>query len=126
MGDAAVADELLDAIRSRDAARTSSCFATEAELRALTPHRRREEDGPTAIAAPYAHRLEPLESLAVVAGDVTAAADRIGLRYRIRERGPAKVWEENEHTASTAVVEGRVVAAPDLTCAGFRSAEPPG
>jgi hypothetical protein len=125
MGDAAVAEELLDAIRSRDGARTASCFAPDGELRAPTPHRRREEDGPAAIAARYAHRLEPPESFAVVAGDVTAVADRIGLRHRLRERDPAKVWQENEHTAYTAVVDGRV-AAVDLTRAGYRSAEPPG
>ena len=104
------AEELLDAIRSRDGARIASCFAPDAELRALTPHRLREEDGPAAIAAQYAHWLEPLESFAVVAGDVTAVADRIGLRYRFRERDPAKVWQENEHTAYTAVVDGRVAS----------------
>ena len=125
MGDTAVVEELLDAIRSRDGARIASCFAPDAKLRALTPHRLREEDGPGAIAAQYAHWLEPLDSFAVVTGDVTPIADRIRLRYRFRGRDPVKGWQENEHTAYAAVSDGRV-AALDLTCAGFRPAEPPG
>lgn len=125
MGDTAAVEALLDAIRSRDGARIASCFAPDAKLRALTPHRLREEDGPEAIAAQYAHWLEPLESFTVVTGDVTPIADRIRLRYRFRGRDPVKGWQENEHTAYAAVVDGRV-AALDLTCAGFRPAEPPG
>jgi hypothetical protein len=125
VGETAVVEELLDAIRSRDGVRIASCFATDAKLRALTPHRLREEEGPEAIGAQYAFWLDPLESYAVVAGDVTPIADRVRLRYRFRGRDRVKGWQENEHTAYAAVVDGRV-AALNLTCAGFRPAEPPG
>jgi SnoaL-like domain len=124
VADTAVVEELLDAIGSRDRERIASCFAPDAKLRALTPHRLREEDGPDAIAGQYGYWLDPLESFAVTSGDVTAIADRARLRYRFRGRDPVKGWQENEHTAYATVVEGRV-AALDLTCAGFRPAEPP-
>ena len=73
----------------------------------------------------YGYWLDPLESFALVSGDVTTIVDRVRLRYRFRGRDPAKGWQENEHTAYATVEEGRV-AALNLTCAGFRPAEPPG
>ena len=125
MVDTAVVEELLAAIGARDRARIAACFASDAKLRALTPHQLRELDGPQAIAGQYGHWLDPLESFALVAGDVTAIADRARLRYRFRGRDPAKGWQENEHTAYATVEEGRV-SALNLTCAGFRPSELPG
>jgi len=121
----AVVEELLGAIGARDRARIAACFAADAKLRALTPHRLRELDGPEAIAGQYGYWLDPLESFALVSGDVTAIADRARLRYRFRGRDPAKGWQENEHTAYATVENGRV-AALNLTCAGFRPSELPG
>lgn len=122
MVDTAVVEELLAAIGARDRARIASCFAPGAKLRALTPHRLREVDGPDAIAGQYGSWLEPLESFALLSGDVTAIADRARLRYRFRGRDPVKGWQENEHTAYATVEEGRVVAL-NLSCAGFRPSE---
>lgn len=124
MDDTAVVGELLEAIRARDTGRIAACFTTDARLRALTPHELRELDGPDAIADRYRRWLEPLESFALVSGDVEPVADRVRLRYRFRGRDPVKGWQENEHTAYAAVVEGRV-AALNLSCAGFRPSEPP-
>lgn len=118
-------DELLDAIGSRDRKRIAACFAPAARLRALTPHRLRELEGPDAIAGQYAYWLDPLESFALLSADVTPIADRFRLRYRFSGRDPAKGWQENEHTAYATVVDGRVVAL-NLSCAGFRPAESPG
>lgn len=123
--DTAVVQALLDAIRARDLKRIAACFAPDARLRALTPHDLRVLDGPVAIAERYRRWLEPLESFAVVSGDVEPVADRVRLRYRFRGLDPAKGWQENEHTAYVAVVHGRV-AALNLSCAGFRPSEPPG
>lgn len=118
-------EELLAAIGAHDRARIAACFAADAKLRALTPHRVRELDGPEAIADQYGYWLDPLESFALVSGDVTAIADRARLRYRFRGRDPAHGWQENEHTAY-ATVENGLVAALNLTCAGFRPSELPG
>ncbi|HEX6724054.1 MAG TPA: nuclear transport factor 2 family protein [Gaiella sp.] len=125
MVETAVVEELLAAIGSRDRTRIAACFAAEAKLRALTPHRLRELDGPEAIAGQYGYWLDPLDSFTLLSGDVTAIADRARLRYRFRGRDPAKGWQENEHTAYATVENGRV-AALNLTCAGFRPAEPTG
>ena len=121
----AVVEKLLDAIGARDRAGIAACFASDAKLRALTPHRVRELDGPEAIAGQYGFWLDSLESFVLVSGDVTAIADRARLRYRFRGRDPAKGWQENEHTAYATVENGRV-AALNLTCAGFRPSELPG
>jgi hypothetical protein len=121
----AIVEELLAAIGARDRSRIAVCFAADAKLRALTPHQVRELDGPEAISGQYGHWLDPLESFVLVSGDVTAIADRARLRYRFRGRDPAKGWQENEHTAYATVEDGRV-AALNLTCAGFRPAEPAG
>lgn len=123
MVETAIVEELLAAIGARDRARIAACFAPDAKLRALTPHRLREVDGAEAIAGQYDYWLEPLESFALVSGDVTAIADRARLRYRFRGRDPVKGWQENEHTAYATVEEGRV-AALNLSCAGFRPSEP--
>jgi hypothetical protein len=123
--DTAVVQELLEAIRARDLQGVAACFGPGARLRALTPHRLRELDGPGAIAERYRRWLEPLESFAVVSGDVEPIADRVRLRYRFRGRDPVKGWQENEHTAYAAVADGRIEAL-DLSCAGFRPSEPPG
>ena len=125
MVDTAVVEELLAAIGARDRAGIASCFASDAKLQALTPHRLRELTGPEAIAGQYGYWLDSLESFALVSGDVTAIADRARLRYRFRGRDPAKGWQENEHTAYATVEEGRV-SALNLTCAGFRPSELPG
>lgn len=123
MVETAIVEELLAAIGARDRARIAACFAPDAKLRALTPHRLREVDGAEAIAGQYDYWLEPLESFDLVSGDVTAIADRARLRYRFRGRDPVKGWQENEHTAYATVEEGRV-AALNLSCAGFRPSEP--
>lgn len=125
MVETAVVEELLDAIGARDPARIAACFASDAKLRALTPHRLRELDGPDAIAGQYGFWLDPLESFVLVSGDVTAITDRARIRYRFRGRDPVKGWQENEHTAYATVENGRIVAL-DLTCAGFRPSELPG
>jgi hypothetical protein len=121
----AVVEELLAAIGERDRSRIASCFAVDAKLRALTPHRLRELDGPEAIAGQYARWLDSLEAFELLSGDVTTIADRSRRRYRFRGRDPVKGWQENEHTAYATLVDGRVTAL-DLTCAGFRPTEPAG
>ena len=122
--DVSVVSELLGGIAARDRDRIAACFAPDAQLRALTPHQLRERTGPDAIAERYACWLDPLERFEVTSSDVERIADRVRLRYRFRGRDPAKGWQENEHSAYAAVLEGRIVAL-NLSCAGFRPAEPP-
>ncbi len=124
MDDTAIVRELLGAIEARDPARIASCFSADAQLRALTPRQVRVEVGPDAIAAQYAFWLATLGSFAVTSSDVEPIADRVRLRYRFRGRDPEKGWQENEHSAYATVVDG-LVAALNVSCAGFRPMEPP-
>jgi ketosteroid isomerase-like protein len=123
--DTVVVEELYRAIGARDLERIAACFARDAKLRALTPHELREADGPDAVAARYRAWLASLEPFAVTEGEVVPIADRVRLRYRFHGHDAVKGWQENEHTAYATVVDGRI-AALNLSCAGFRPAEPPG
>ena len=125
MGETDVVDHLLAGIRARDLRQIATCFAPDAKLRALTPHELREENGPEEIVGRYRAWLGALEPFAVMDGDVVQIADRVRLRYRFHGRDAVAGWQENEHTAYAAVVDGRIVAL-NLSCAGFRPAEPPG
>lgn len=124
VADTAVLSKLLDAIGARNLEGIAGCFAAHARLRALTPHELRVEDGPEEIAARSGAWLGSLESFAVTSSDVERIADRVRVRYRFHGRDPEQGWQENEHTACAPVVGGRI-AALNVSCAGFRPAEPP-
>ena len=122
--DTAAASRLVDGIVARDLGRIEGCFGADARLRAPAPRRLRVEDRPQAIAARYGAWLRSLESFLVSSSDVEQVAGRVRVRHRFRGRDSAKGRQENEHTAYATVVDGRI-AALDLSCAGFRPAEPP-
>jgi hypothetical protein len=121
--DTAVARELLEGIAQRDYGRIEACFAADAELRALTPHQLREEHGAAAIAMRYREWLGPLDEFEVIDSGAKAIADRIRIRYHFRGRDPVKGAQENEHT-TYAEIAGGVIVKLNLSCAGFRPAEP--
>jgi hypothetical protein len=123
--DGVAAKELLAGIEARDFERIERCFASEARLRALTPHQLRELDGPGAIAGQYRRWLEALEGYRLLDGGTETIADRIRVRYHFRGRDPAKGWQENEHTAYAELDDAGSIVALNLSCAGFRPAEPP-
>jgi hypothetical protein len=121
-----VARALLDGIARRDGAAIAACLTRDAKLRALTPHQLREENGSDAIVARYADWLDPLEDFELLAADAEVVVDRIRIRYRFRGRDPKHGWQENEHTAY-AEMRGLLIAALNLSCAGFRArSAPPG
>ena len=115
--------DLLDGIGNRDFARIEGCFAPDAVLRALTPHRLRERQGPREIADQYRFWLAGLDDFELLAAETEPVADRTRIRYRFRGRDPAKGWQENEHTAY-AELSGNAIVALNLSCAGFRPAGP--
>jgi len=119
----AVAAALLAAIRDRDREAVAACFAPDARLRVLTPKSLRELDGRAAIVDLYATWLESLEPFGLLAADCELIADRVRVRYRFHGLDARKGWQENEHTAYATVTEGSIVAL-NISCAGFRPAEP--
>ena len=118
MDDVRVAERLLAAIRQRDWEAIGACFAEDAVLRVLTPHRLREEVGRDAIVARYRAWLG-LEQLEVVASGAEVVADRVRVVYRFHGLDPAKGPQLNEHTGYGAVEHGAFVFL-NVTCAGFR------
>lgn len=118
----AVASRFLAAVRDRDLDTLQACFAPDARLRALTPSRLREEDGPEAIGARYAAWLGSLQDYRLLAADVEWVADRLRVRYRFLGRDPVNGWQENEHTGYAAVADG-LITSLDTSCAGFRPSE---
>jgi hypothetical protein len=119
----AVATALLAAIREREESGVAACFAPDAQLRVLTPKTLREENGPEAIGRRFMGWVAPLEPFALLSADAEIVADRVRIRYRFHGRDPEKGWQENEHTGY-AIVEGGLITALNVSCAGFRPAEP--
>lgn len=118
-----VGTALLTAIRERDAAGVAACFAPDARLRVLTPKTLREEEGPEAIGGRFMVWVGSLEPFALLSADAEVIADRVRIRYRFRGRDPEKGWQENEHTGYATVEDG-LITALNISCAGFRPAEP--
>jgi hypothetical protein len=112
---------LLAGIAVRDYGRIEACFAPDARLRALTPHQLRELEGPGPIAEQYRFWLDPLDGFSVIDSSATPIADRTRIRYRFTGVDPVHGAQENEHTAY-AELAGGLIAALNLTCAGFRPA----
>ena len=118
MDDVRVAERLLTAIRRRDWEAIGGCFAEDAVLRVLTPHRLRVEAGRDAIVARYRAWLG-LEECEVVSASAEVVADRVRVVYRFRGLDPAKGPQLNEHTGYGAVDDG-ALAFLNVSCAGFR------
>lgn len=117
-----IAATLLAGIAARDYGAIEACFAPDAHLRALTPHQLRELVGSGPITRQYRFWLEPLGDFSVISSSATPIADRIRVRYRFVGVDPEHGAQENEHTAY-AELAGGLIAALNLTCAGFRPAE---
>lgn len=118
-----VAHRLLDAIATRDFEALAGCFAPDASLRILTPKRLREEAGRDDAAATFRRWFGDMEDFELVDGDVAEIADRVRIRWHTRGRDPAKGVQENEHTGY-AEIDGGLIVALNVSCAGFRPAEP--
>jgi hypothetical protein len=110
---------LLAAIAARDYPGIASCFAADARLSVLTPHRLREETGADDAAALYRYWLDPLAEFELLESECAPIADRVRIRYRFRGVDPARGRQENDHTGYATVEAGRIVQL-NLTCAGFR------
>lgn len=119
----AVCQSLLAGIRERDHEAIGDCLDPDVLLRVLTPRTLREEPGRKAVVARFATWLS-LEPFELLAADAERVADRVRVRYRFRGLDAEKGWQENEHTAYATVEDGLIVAL-NVSCAGFRPAEPP-
>lgn len=117
-------ERLLDAVARRDFDGVAACFAADASMRVLTPRGLRELHGPVEAADRFRAWFEEMEGFALLDSDIEPVADRVRIRWHTRGRDPEKGWQENDHTGYALLDDGGLIAALNISCAGFRPAPP--
>jgi hypothetical protein len=114
----AVGTRLVEAIASQDTAAISTCFAADAQFRALIPPGLRERTGAPEVAALIASWFADSTQLELVDSEAKEVGDRVHVTYRFEgvEEGQSYVVEQ--HLYGT-VRDGKIERA-DLLCSGFR------
>jgi ketosteroid isomerase-like protein len=115
---AAVGTRLVEAIASQDTAAISTCFAADAEFRALTPPGLRERTGAPEVAALIAGWFADSSELELVDSEAKEVGDRVHVAYRFEgvEEGQPYLVEQQLYGT---VRDGKIERA-DLLCSGFR------
>ena len=128
--DAAMADaigrEIVAAVEVRDWARLASCMSTDVVFRALIPNETkpyREHIGPDAAAAQIARWFGDGDIHELQASTVETVADRLHVRYRVRNREDGTWFLVEQHLFAT--LSGDRISHADLLCSGFREVPPP-
>jgi hypothetical protein len=115
---AAVGTRLVEAIASRDTVAISTCFAADAQFRALTPPGLRERTGAPEVAALIAGWFADSTEFELVDSEAKEVGDRVHVAYRFEgvEEGQPYVVEQHVYGK---VSDGKIERA-DLLCSGFR------
>lgn len=128
--DVAVADaigqRIVAAIEIRDWARLASCLSMDVVFRALIPNETRpyrEHVGPDAAAAQIARWFDDGDVHQLQASTVETLADRLHVRYRVRDREDGEWFLVEQHLFAT--LSGDRISNMDLLCSGFRKLPPP-
>jgi hypothetical protein len=113
-----VGRRLVEAIAAQDAAGIATCFAADAELRALTPRGLRERAGALETASMIAGWFADSTELDLVESETHEVGDRVHVAYRFEgvEEGHPYVVEQRLYGT---VRDGKLERA-DLLCSGFR------
>jgi len=114
----AVGTRLIEAIASQDTAAISTCFAADAQLRALISPGLRERTGAPEVAALIVGWFADSTELELVDSEATEVGDRVHVAYRFEgvEEGQSYVVEQ--HLYGT--VRDEKIERADLLCSGFR------
>lgn len=109
---------LVQAIAAQDTAAISTCFADDAQFRALISPGLRERTGGAEVAALIAGWFADSTELALVDSQASAVGDRVHVAYRFEgvEDGEPYVVEQRLYGK---VQDGKIAQA-DLLCSGFR------
>jgi ketosteroid isomerase-like protein len=115
---AAVGTRLVEAIAAQDTAAISTCFADDAEFRALTPSGLRERTGGSETGELIAGWFADSTELGLVDSEANEVGDRVHVAYRFEgvEEGQAYVVEQHLYGE---VRDGKIERA-NLLCSGFR------
>lgn len=113
-----VGARLVEAIAAQDAAALATCFADDAQFRALTPPGLRERTGGSEVGALIAGWFADSTELALVDSVASEVGDRVHVAYRFEgvEEGEPYVVEQQLYGT---VQDGKIAHA-DLLCSGFR------
>ena len=122
----ALGREIVTAVEIRDWARLASCMSADVVFRALIPNETRpyrEHVGPDAAAAQIARWFDDGDVHELLGSGVDVVADRLHVRYRIRNREVGTWYLVEQHLFAT--VSGDRISHADLLCSGFREVPPP-
>ena len=115
----ATAEEFVVALSDRDTERLEACLHPEVRMRALVPSGPQELRGPSAVAAKINSWFAEAEGIQVLEKRVYKVADRLHVRYRLREQYADGELEIIEQDAYCDFRQG-AIAAIDLLCSGHR------
>ena len=113
-----ISERLVDGIASCDEARIASCFADEAELRALVPSGLRERRGAPEIGALVAAWFGDSTELDLLDQGAGEVGDRVHLWYRFVGVEEGEPYVVEQHLYCT--VADDAIERADLLCSGFR------
>lgn len=113
-----VGRRLVDAVGQRDADALASCFAPDAELRALIPRGLRERTGAAESAAMIAGWFADATELELLESEVGDVGDRLHVSYRFRgvEDGEPFIVEQQLYCT----IESGAISRAHVLCSGFR------
>ena len=114
---AAAGTRLVEAIAAQDTAAISTCFAADAQFRALTPPGLRERAGAPEVAVLIASWFADSTELELVDSEAKEVGDRVHVAYRF-EGVEGQPYIVEQHLFGI-VRDGKIERA-DLLCSGFR------
>ena len=104
----------------------ASCLSSDVVFRALIENETkpfREHIGPDAAAAQIAGWFDDGDVHELLASTVEMIADRLHVRYRVRNREDGEWFLVEQHLFAT--LSGDRISHLDLLCSGFREVPPP-
>ena len=124
--DLSLGHRFLRAITLRDWQGLERCFAPDATFRAVIPGKTpfREHQGGAAAAGQVSAWFKDGDVHEVLESDVGAIADRVRVRYRVRNHEPEGWFLVEQQAYLTLGPQG--IEACNLICSGFRPVAAPG
>jgi ketosteroid isomerase-like protein len=118
--------EVIAAVERRDWAALAACLSEDVVFRAVISNEKtpfREHVGPDAAAAQIARWFDDGDVHQLVGSGVEMVADRLHVRYRVRNREDGTWYLVEQHLFAT--MAGDRISHLDLLCSGFRPVPPP-
>jgi hypothetical protein len=122
----ALGREVVAAVEQRDWPRLAACMSPTVVFRAVVQNESnpfREHHGPEAASAQVARWFDDGDPHELLDSDVGMVADRLHVRYRVRNREDGRWLLVEQHVFATVGADG--IRNLDLVCSGFREIAPP-